>query len=65
MVDGVGPYLVFIFSASFALSFAAFLRCEGFDFSEVRAGNVFASATAGVEAITLKVRDSAVAVLRE
>ena len=65
MVDGVGPYLAFIFSASFALSFAAFLRFEGFNFSEVRAGNVFGSATAGVEAFTLKVRGFALAVLRE
>ena len=65
MVDGVGPYLAFIFSASFALSFAAFLRCEGFNFSEVRAGNIFGSATAGVEAVVLKVRGFAVAALRE
>ena len=50
---------------SFALSFAAFLRGEGFNFSEVRAGNVFGSPTAGVEGITLKVRGFAVAVLRE
>ena len=65
MVDGGGPYLAFIFSTSFALSFAAFLRCEGFNFSGVRAGNVSASATAGVEAVTLKVRGFALAVLRE
>ena len=47
---------------SFALSFVVFLRCEGFNFSEVCAGNVFGSATAGVEGITLKVRDFALAV---
>ena len=65
MVVGGGPYLAFIDAASFALFFAAFLRCEGFNFSEVSAGNVFGSATAGVEAFTLKVRGSALAVLRE
>ena len=65
IVDGVGPYLAFIVSASFALSFAAFLRCKGFNFSGVRAGNVSGSATAGVEAFTLEVRGFALAVLRE
>ena len=65
IVDGVGPHLAFTFAASFALSFAAFLRCEGFNFSGVRAGNVSGSVTAGVEAFTLKVRGFALAVLRE
>ena len=62
MVVGGGPYLAFIDAASFALFFAAFLRCEGFNFSEVRAGIIFGSATAGVDVTTLKVRGFALAV---